>query len=115
MNKIGICLAALLTVATTPALAQEGDDVAMVTGMRTGSIDMSLNSQGAVSNVVPEYAALGLPYLFENAEHAWKVVDGPVGEELAKKSEAKGLVTLGYMDNGIRHTTNNKRPIEKPD
>jgi tripartite ATP-independent transporter DctP family solute receptor len=94
--------------------AQLGDDVAMITGMRTGSIDMSLNSQGAVSNVIPEYAALGLPYLFEDAEHAWKVVDGPVGEELAKKSEAKGLITLGYMDNGIRHTSNNKHAIEKP-
>jgi tripartite ATP-independent transporter DctP family solute receptor len=95
--------------------AQLGDDVAMITGMRTGSIDMSLNSQGAVSNVVPEYAALGLPYLFDSAEHAWKVVDGPVGEELAKKAEAKGMITLGYMDNGIRHTSNNKRPITKPD
>jgi tripartite ATP-independent transporter DctP family solute receptor len=95
--------------------AQLGDDVAMITGLRTGSIDMSLNSQGAISNVVPEYAALGLPYLFDSAPHAWKVIDGPVGEEIAKKSEAKGMVVLGYMDNGIRHTSNNKRPIERPD
>ncbi len=95
--------------------AQLGDDAAMVTGMRTGSIDMSLNSQGAVTNTVPEFAALGMPYLFDSPEHAWKVVDGPVGEELARKAEAKGLVVLGYMDNGIRHTSNNKRAIEKPD
>ena len=95
--------------------AQLGDDAAMITGMRTGSIDMSANSQGAISNVVPEYGALGMPYLFESAEHAWKVVDGPVGEELAKKSEAKGLVLLGFMDNGIRHTSNNKRPIATPE
>jgi tripartite ATP-independent transporter DctP family solute receptor len=95
--------------------AQLGDDVAMITGMRTGSIDMSLNSQGAVSNVVPEFAALGMPYLFEDAPHAWRVVDGSVGEEIAKKTEAKGMIVLGYMDNGIRHTTNNKRPIQKPE
>jgi tripartite ATP-independent transporter DctP family solute receptor len=95
--------------------AQLGDDAAMVTGMRTGSIDMSLNSQGAVTNVVPEFGGLGMPYLFDSAEHAWKVVDGAVGEEIAKKSEAKGLIMLGFMDNGIRHTSNNKRPIGKPD
>ena len=95
--------------------AQLGDDAAMITGMRTGSIDMSANSQGAISNVVPEYGALGMPYLFETPEHAWKVVDGPVGEELAKKSEAKGLILLGFMDNGIRHTSNNKRPIATPE
>jgi tripartite ATP-independent transporter DctP family solute receptor len=94
--------------------AQLGDDAAMVTGMRTGSIDMSANSQGAVTNVVAEYAALGMPYLFDSPEHAWKVVDGSIGEELAKKSEAKGLILLGFMDNGIRHTSNNKRPILHP-
>ena len=95
--------------------AQLGDDAAMITGMRTGSIDMSANSQGAISNTVPEYGALGMPYLFDSPEHAWKVVDGPVGAELAKKSEAKGLVLLGFMDNGIRHTSNNKRPILNPE
>lgn len=95
--------------------AQLGDDAAMVTGMRTGSIDMSLNSQGAVTNVVPEYGALGMPYIFDTPEHAWKVVDGPIGEELAKKSEAKGLILLGFMDNGIRHTSNNKHPVKTPD
>ncbi|WP_207478179.1 TRAP transporter substrate-binding protein [Arenibaculum pallidiluteum] len=159
MNRIGVCIAALLAFAAAPALAQQvkltlghgaaagnprdegakkfaelvkeksggrievqvagsaqlGDDAAMVTGMRTGSIDMSLNSQGAVTNVVPEYAALGMPYLFDSAEHAWKVVDGPAGDELAKKSEAKGLIVLGYMDNGVRHTSNNKHPIQKPE
>ena len=38
-----------------------------------------------------------------------------MGDEIAKKSEAKGLIVLGFMDNGIRHTSNNKRPIGKPD
>ena len=39
--------------------AQLGDDAAMVTALRSGSLDFSANSQGAVSSVVPEYAALG--------------------------------------------------------
>ena len=56
-----------------------------------------------------------MPYLFDSLEHAWKVVDGLVGEELARKADAKGLVLIGIMDNGIRHTSNNKRPIEKPE
>ncbi|HYG90032.1 MAG TPA: TRAP transporter substrate-binding protein [Azospirillum sp.] len=95
--------------------AQLGDDTANITGMRTGSIDLSANSQGALSTLIPEFGALGMPYLFDSLEHAWKVVDGPVGEELAKKADAKGLVLLGLMDNGIRHTSNSKRPIEKPE
>jgi hypothetical protein len=38
--------------------AQLGDDAAMVTQLRTGALDLSANSQGAVAAVVPEYARL---------------------------------------------------------
>lgn len=93
--------------------AQLGDDAAMVTAMRTGALDMSANSQGAVANAVPEYAAYGMPFLFSSAAQAFKVLDGPLGKELSDKSAEKGLVVLGYWDNGIRHMTNSKRPITK--
>ena len=93
--------------------AQLGDDAAMVTALRTGALDLSANSQGAVANAVPEYAAFGMPFLFSNAAQAFKLLDGPVGKELADKSAEKGLVVLGYWDNGIRQMTNSKRPIGK--
>lgn len=93
--------------------AQLGDDAAMVTALRTGALDMSANSQGAVANAVPEYAAFGMPFLFATAGQAFKVLDGPLGKELSDKSAEKGLVVLGYWDNGIRHMTNSKRPITK--
>jgi tripartite ATP-independent transporter DctP family solute receptor len=93
--------------------AQLGDDAAMVTALRTGALDMSANSQGAVANAVPEYAAYGMPFLFSSAGQAFKLLDGPLGKELSDKSAEKGLVVLGYWDNGIRHMTNSKRPITK--
>src|SRR5215208_1246096 len=95
--------------------AQLGDDAAMLTALRTGTLDMSVNSQGASSAVLPELAALGLPFLFADAAAAYKVVDGAVGEELAKRFEGVGLVSLGFWDNGVRHTTNSKRPITRPE
>jgi tripartite ATP-independent transporter DctP family solute receptor len=94
--------------------AQLGDDAAMVSALRSGTLDLSANSQGAVSTVVPEYSALGLPFLFSDIQKAWGVLDGPIGEELAKRTAAKGMVVLGYWDNGIRHVSNNKRPIKTP-
>jgi TRAP-type transport system periplasmic protein len=93
--------------------AQLGDDAAMVTALRTGALDMSANSQGAVANAVPEYAAFGMPFLFSTPAQAFKLLDGPLGKELADKSAEKGMVVLGYWDNGIRHMTNSKRPISK--
>jgi tripartite ATP-independent transporter DctP family solute receptor len=93
---------------------QLGSDVSMLTSLRTGALDLTANSQGAASGLVPELAALGLPFLFSNTEAAMKVLSGPVGEELAKKFAAVGMIPLDWWDNGIRHTTNSKRPINAP-
>lgn len=94
---------------------QLGNDVAMLTSLRTGALDITANSQGAASGLVPELSALGLPFLFADSEAAFRVVDGGVGQELAKKFDALGIMTLGWWDNGIRHVTNSKRPIVKPE
>lgn len=92
---------------------QLGDDAAMVTALRTGALDISANSQGAVSNAVQEYAAFGMPFMFSSAAAAFKLLDGPLGKELADKSAEKGMILLGTWDNGIRQMTNSKRPITK--
>jgi tripartite ATP-independent transporter DctP family solute receptor len=94
--------------------AQLGDDAAMITALRSGTLDISANSQGAMANVVPEYAALGLPFLFADVQKAWALLDGPVGEELARRTAAKGMVVLGQWDNGIRHVTNGKHAVKAP-
>lgn len=95
--------------------AQLGDDVAMLTALRTGTLDMSVNSQGPTSALVPEIAALGLPFLFPDAAAAYRTVDGAVGQELAQKLGSVGLHSLGFWDNGIRHITNRRRAINRPD
>jgi len=95
--------------------AQFGDDVEMLTALRLGTLDMSVNSQGPLAGVVPESAALGLPFLFEDLPSAWAVLDGPVGERLTELAAERNLIVLGYWDNGIRHISNNVRPINSPE
>lgn len=95
--------------------AQYGDDAESLTNMRLGSLAFSANSQGATSGVIPQFSVIGLPFLFQDLEHAYKVVDGPVGDKLSELAKAKGLVVLAFWDNGIRHVSNNKRPISKPE
>lgn len=95
--------------------AQFGDDVESLTNMRLGSLAFSTNSQGSTAGVVPEFNVVGLPFLFRDLEHAYQVVDGPVGAKLDEAANKKGLVVLALWDNGIRHTSNNKRPIVTPE
>ncbi|MGO2146728.1 TRAP transporter substrate-binding protein [Halomonas sp.] len=94
--------------------SQYGDDMEAMTLMRMGALAFSSNSQGTASSVVPEFAVLGLPFLFNSLPTAWNVMDGEVGDELKRLSEEKGLILLAFWDNGIRHVSNNVRPIETP-
>lgn len=93
---------------------QLGNDVSMLTSMRTGALDLTANSQGAASGLVPEIAALGLPFIFKDAAQANQVMQGPIGATLAEKFSGVGLIALDWWDNGIRHITNAKKPIETP-
>jgi tripartite ATP-independent transporter DctP family solute receptor len=94
--------------------AQFGDDAETITNMRLGTIAFSANSQGTTSSVVPEISLLGLPFLFQDLKQAEAVMDGPAGDKIAIAAEAQGLVVLSWWNNGIRETSNSKRPIVVP-
>ena len=100
---------------TVAGAAMLGDDAAMLTSLRTGTLAISANSQGATSAIVPELAALGLPFLFTKSDDGVKVLNGKIGDLLKPKFDAVGLVPIGWWDNGIRHITNSKRSINVPD
>ena len=93
---------------------QLGNEQSLLTSLRTGAVDMTVNSQGSTSALLPELAALGLPFLFNDSAAAFKVLDGPIGAELDQRFGKIGMVSLGWWDNGIRDVTNSKRPIFKP-
>ena len=44
----------------------------------------------------------GIPYLFRDSEHYWKVLKGPIGKELLAAGESKGLRGLCFYDAGSR-------------
>lgn len=94
--------------------AQLGDDAEMMTALRLGTLDMSISSQGAMASIIEEATLVGLPFLFDSADAAWSVMDGEVGDVLTGRAEEKGVIVLGYWDNGIRLITNNARPIVEP-
>jgi len=93
---------------------QLGNDVAMLTSVRTGVLDFTINSQGAVGGIAPEINALGLPFLFNDAAHAYKVLSGPIGSNLVERIRSQDLTVLDWWDNGIRQITNSKKPIAEP-
>lgn len=90
------------------ALGGEREEIEAV---QLGTQDLVLTSTGPVGNFVPEIKIVDVPFLFRDYDHARKVLDGKIGQDMLTKFQAHGLVALAWSENGFRHMTNNKRPI----
>ena len=86
-----------------------------IEGIQLGTLDLTMTSTGPVPNFVPEVAILDIPFLFHDYAHARAVLDGPIGQDLLTKFDAKGIKALAWGENGFRHMTNNKHPVNTPD
>jgi len=83
--------------------------------LQIGSLDMTKVSVGVLENFAPKMKVLGLPFLFRDRVHAFKVLDGPVGRQLLEDGEKYWLKGLGYYDAGSRSFYTKDRPINSPD
>ena len=86
-----------------------------IEALQVGTLDLTMTSTGPVPNFVPEVAILDIPFLFRDYAHARAVLDGPIGQDMLQKFPAKGIVALAWGENGFRHMTNSKRPVNVPD
>ncbi len=80
-----------------------------------GTVDMSLPTQGHLSKYSQKFATVMLPFAFDDAEHCYKVLDGPFMDWASPDLEAQNLVFLSNWDWGFRNITNNQRPVNTPD
>jgi tripartite ATP-independent transporter DctP family solute receptor len=88
-----------------------GGEREQIEAVQLGTQDLVNTSTGPLGNFVPEVRIVDIPFLFRDYDHARKVMDGPIGQDLQKKMAAKGLINLAWTENGFRHMTNSKRPI----
>jgi TRAP-type transport system periplasmic protein len=83
--------------------------------IKLGTIDMGLPTQGQLDKFDKAFAAVMLPFIFENSAQVYKVLDGPAMEWLAPLAEKQGFILLRNWDYGFRNVTNSVRPINTPD
>lgn len=86
-------------------------------GVQLGSIDVAAIGSAPVGGMFePLYQALDLPFLWSSREQVWKVMDGPLGQELLKKMESKNLKAFCFGGGwGFRNMMSNKRPVMTPE
>jgi tripartite ATP-independent transporter DctP family solute receptor len=86
-----------------------------VEAVQLGTQALTWTSTGPIPNFVPEVKVFDVPFLFRDYAHARAVMDGPIGQEMLKKFDSKGMKALAWGENGFRHMTNNKRPVNTPE
>lgn len=103
-----------LKVEIYPA-GQFGKDQPTMEGLKLGTLELAVAHDGAIATVHKPIGVLGIPFLYDNHQHAWRVYDSPwlkeFSDDMVKKA---GIRMLGLADNGVRHFTNSVRPIRSP-
>ena len=93
---------------------QLGEEKDTILATLFGAIDINRVSSAPLGTMVPELQILGLPYLFKDEAHLYRVLDGEVGREILAFMKPHGLVGLGYLTAGAR-SFYSTRPIRKPE
>jgi tripartite ATP-independent transporter DctP family solute receptor len=103
-----------LTIDIYPA-EQLGSEQQCVELLQIGSLAITKVSAAVMESFVEDYKVFGLPYIFRSKEHAFKVFDGEIGQDLLLSTADKRLRGLCYYDAGSRSFYTIAKPIEHPD
>ena len=88
-----------------------GDEIQVFEQVQFGGIDMARVSLGTLAEYHPEVEVLQLPFLYDDAEHMWRVLDGPIGEKFLNGTRRVNVIGLSWFDAGAR-SFYTRQPIE---
>ena len=91
-----------------------GSETEMIEQLQNGALAMLKTSTAPMEGFIPEMAVFSLPYVFDDADHYWRVLDSELGKKLLLSGESKFLRGLCYYDSGSRNFYTKGRPILTP-
>jgi tripartite ATP-independent transporter DctP family solute receptor len=80
----------------------------MLEGVQMGNLDFAVAVSSFVATFCSDVFIFDLPALFDNNEHAYRALDGTLGDHLKAKLEASGIIGLGWFQHGFRNVTSSK-------
>ncbi len=94
---------------------QLGSEREVLELLQIGSVAITKVSAATLSNFVPEYHVLGIPYLFKDKQHQFDTLEGEVGKSILEKGSKFWLRGLCYYDAGSRSFYTSNKAIRKPE
>ena len=83
--------------------------------LQIGSVAITKVSAAIVSNFVPDYNVLSIPYIFRDKEHYFNVLEGNIGKSLLEKGSKYWLRGLCFYDAGSRSFYTKEKAIRTPE
>src|SRR2546427_4470029 len=93
--------------------SQLGGDKELLQKVKLGTVDIALAAT-VMSSEADLFGVFEMPYLVKDRAHMKRIENDVFWKTLAPAAEAKGLKILAVWENGYRHITNSKRPINTP-
>ena len=93
--------------------SQLGGDKEMLQKLKLGTLEFTVVST-VMSSEVDLYGLFELPYLVKDRAHMGRIEKEVFWPALAPAAEQKGYKVLAVWENGFRHITNSRRPINQP-
>jgi tripartite ATP-independent transporter DctP family solute receptor len=83
--------------------------------LQIGSLAMTKVSTAPLESFVPEMKIFGIPYVFRNDAHRWKIFNSEIGKRLLLAGEKYYLRGMCYYDAGSRSFYTKEEPINRPE
>ena len=93
---------------------QLGSEADNISSIQAGGLDMAKVSASTLGNFNSTWDALSVPYVFNDKDHFYKVMDGEIAQELYKMTEGDGFIGLTWLDSGARSFYTAKTPVRVP-
>lgn len=91
-----------------------GSETDCITIMRAGGLDMTKVSAATLGNFKNEWNALSVPYVFNDKDHYYSVMDGEIAQDMYRLTQDAGFIGLTWLDSGSRSFYTAKNAIRTP-
>ncbi len=88
-----------------------GEEKQVIEQVQFGAIDFARVSIAPMSEYVEVLNIIQLPYLYEDGDHMWRVLESDIGDEILLNMESEGFIGFTWFDAGARSFYNSKKPI----
>ena len=79
-----------------------GAEMSVIQQIQFGGIDFARVSLSQLAEYMPALNVLQLPFLYQDADQMWRVLDGSIGDEFLTRLDAIDLTGLSWFDAGVR-------------